>query len=164
MIPADRAARTTARLPNDFTEEAETMRILVAIDGSHYGDAALAHALELNGRLSHPADLTLIHVALSAPPRAASAVGGEILQSYYQQEHDAALAKARETLKAAQREATEITCVGSPGRQIAEHANEGAFDLVVMGSHGHGALTGLLLGSTVSAVLSLTKVPLLIVR
>lgn len=36
--------------------------------------------------------------------------------------------------------------------------------LVVMGSHGHGALTGLLLGSTVSAVLSLSKVPLLIVR
>lgn len=140
------------------------MRILVAIDGSHYGDAALTHALELNGRLSQPADITLIHVALSAPPRAASAVGGEILQSYYQQEHDAALAKSRETLKAAQREATEITCVGSPGRQIAEHANDGAFDLVVMGSHGHGALTGLLLGSTVSAVLSLSKVPLLIVR
>ncbi|SDD47220.1 universal stress protein [Aquimonas voraii] len=140
------------------------MRILVAIDGSHYGDAALAHALELNARLNQPADITLIHVALSAPPRAASAVGGEILHSYYQQEHDAALAKARETLKAAQLGVTEITSVGAPGRQIAEHANAGAFDLVVMGSHGHGALTGLLLGSTVSAVLSLTKVPLLIVR
>jgi len=140
------------------------MKILIAIDGSPYGDAALARALELNARLGVPAELTLIHVALTAPLRAAGAVGAEILQSYYRQEHEAALQKARAMLAASGTTATEITVVGAPGRLIAEHANEGGFDLVVMGSHGHGALAGLLLGSTVSAVLSLAKAPLLIVR
>lgn len=140
------------------------MRILVAIDGSRYGEAALDRALDLGVRLAEPAELTLIHVALSAPPRAASAVGAEILESWYRQEHDSALAHARERLAAAGCPADEITVVGSPGKLIAEHANEGGFDLVVMGSHGQGALAGLLLGSTVSAVLSLSKVPLLIVR
>jgi nucleotide-binding universal stress UspA family protein len=141
-----------------------TMKILVAIDGSRYGEAALAHALDLRARLAAPAELTLIHVALAAPPRAAGAVGAEILEGYYRHEHDAALEVARERLAAAGCTAAEITVVGSPGRLIAEHANSGRFDMVVMGSHGQGALAGLLLGSTVSAVLSLTKIPLLIVR
>lgn len=140
------------------------MKILIAIDGSHYGEAALARALELNKRFVTPAELTLIHVALTAPPRAASAVGAEILDSYYRQDHDAALQQARATLAAAGIVASEITVVGSPGRLMAEQANSGAYDLVVMGSHGQGALSGLLLGSTVSAVLSLTKAPLLVVR
>ncbi len=140
------------------------MRILVAIDGSRYGEAALDRALDLSARLAEPAELALIHVALPAPPRAAGAVGAEILESWYRHEHDGALAHARERLAAAGRRAVEITAVGSPGRLIAEHASDGGFDLVVMGSHGQGALTGLLLGSTVSAVLSLSKVPLLVVR
>lgn len=140
------------------------MKILVAIDGSRYGEAALAHALDLRARLAEPAELTLIHVALTAPARAAGAVGAEILESWYRHEHDGALAHARERLAAAGCEAAEITVVGSPGRLIAEQANSGRFDMVLMGSHGQGALAGLLLGSTVSAVLSLTKIPLLIVR
>lgn len=140
------------------------MKILIAIDGSRYGEAALARALELNARFASPAELTMIHVALTAPLRAAGAVGAEILESYYRQEHESALQKARATLAASGTIATEITVVGSPGRMIADHANEGGFDLVVMGSHGQGALSGLLLGSTVSAVLSLSKAPLLVVR
>ena len=140
------------------------MKILVAIDGSHYGEAALARALELNARFAAPAKLALIHVALTAPLRAAGVIGAEILESYYRQEHEAALQKARAMLAASGAAASEITVVGAPGRLIAEHANEGGYDLVVMGSHGHGALSGLLLGSTVSAVLSLCKAPLLIVR
>jgi nucleotide-binding universal stress UspA family protein len=140
------------------------MKILIAIDGSRYGEAALAHALDLRARFAVPVELTLIHVALAAPPRAAGAVGAEIIEGYYRKEHDSALESARERLAAVACTAAEITAVGSPGRLIAEHANSGRFDLVVMGSHGQGALAGLLLGSTVSAVLSLTKIPLLIVR
>ena len=37
-------------------------------------------------------------------------------------------------------------------------------DLVLMGSHGHGALVGMLLGSTVSKVLAASKKPVLVVR
>lgn len=140
------------------------MRILIAIDGSHYGDAALDYVLKHLTQFGETPELTLIHVALAAPPRAASAVGAEILESYYRQEHDTALAPARERLAAAGLQATEIKVVGSPGRLIAQQATDGQFDLVVMGSHGHGALAGLVMGSTVSTVLATSKVPLLIVR
>lgn len=140
------------------------MRILIAIDGSHYGDAALDYVLKHLTQFGPGPELALIHVALAAPPRAASAVGVEILESYYRQEHDTALAAARQRLSAAGHPVTEILLVGSPGRLIAQQATEGQFDLVVMGSHGHGALAGLVMGSAVSTVLAASKVPLLIVR
>jgi nucleotide-binding universal stress UspA family protein len=36
--------------------------------------------------------------------------------------------------------------------------------MIVMGSHGHGALSGLVLGSVVTKVLAACKVPVLVVR
>jgi nucleotide-binding universal stress UspA family protein len=140
------------------------MRILIAIDGSHYGDAALDYVMKHLTQFGGPPELSLIHVALAAPPRAAGAVGAEILESYYRHEHDTALAPARARLAAAGLQAAEIQVVGSPGRLIAQHATDGRFDLAVMGSHGHGALAGLVMGSTVTTVLAASKVPLLIVR
>jgi nucleotide-binding universal stress UspA family protein len=36
--------------------------------------------------------------------------------------------------------------------------------MIVMGSHGHGALTNLVMGSVTTKVLAITSVPVLIVR
>jgi len=47
---------------------------------------------------------------------------------------------------------------------IAKTATDGKFDLVVMGSHGHGALVNLVVGSVATEVLASCKVPVLIVR
>ena len=47
---------------------------------------------------------------------------------------------------------------------IAAYAEDGRFDLVVMGSHGHGELAGLVMGSVVTRVLARCKVPVLLVR
>lgn len=140
------------------------MRILIAIDGSHYGQAALEYVLKHLAQWGHTPELALMHVALAPPPRAAAAVGAEVIESYYRHEHDTALAWARQRLAAAGCQASEILRVGSPGRLIAQEATDSGFDLVVMGSHGQGALAGLVMGSVVSTVLAASKVPLLIVR
>jgi nucleotide-binding universal stress UspA family protein len=140
------------------------MKILVAIDGSTWGQRALEHVLTHRPGGEAVLDLTLIHVATPAPPRAANAVGREIVEAYYRQEHEHALADARARLAEAGVKAREIHEVGAPGRTIAEHAAQGGFDLVVMGSHGQGAMMSLVMGSTVTQVLAACKVPLLIVR
>ena len=50
------------------------------------------------------------------------------------------------------------------GAAIAKQADDGGFDLVVMGSHGHSAVVNLVMGSVVTQVLAHCKVPVLLVR
>ena len=60
-----------------------------------------------------------------------------------------------------------LRIVASGGRtadNIARMADKGKFDLVVMGSHGHGRLANLVLGSTASKVVAQCGVPVLLVR
>jgi nucleotide-binding universal stress UspA family protein len=54
--------------------------------------------------------------------------------------------------------------VGDPGPSIAKFATRGKFDMVVMGSHGRGAVRSLILGSVAEKVIALCRVPVLIVR
>lgn len=140
------------------------MKVLIAIDGSKHGAKALDYVLE------HPvffekAELTLLHVALPMSPRTAAAAGSEILGSLYEHEHEAALGAARKRLADAGRTSKEILKIGQPvGVVIAEVADEGKYDLLVMGSHGHGPVLSALLGSTVNKVLATIHQPVLVVR
>lgn len=54
--------------------------------------------------------------------------------------------------------------VGHPPDMLAEIVNQDAPDLLVMGSHGHGAFAGAVLGSVSARLLAHTKVPVLLVR
>ena len=44
------------------------------------------------------------------------------------------------------------------------HKGQTHYDLIVMGSHGHGAIANLVLGSVANKVVALSKVPVLLVR
>ncbi len=54
--------------------------------------------------------------------------------------------------------------VGHVAQSIAKLAEEGKFDLVVMGSRGHGDVANLVLGSVTTKVLALCSVPVLLIR
>lgn len=53
---------------------------------------------------------------------------------------------------------------GNPVDVIIEAAEAKECDLIVMGSHGHGGLAGILMGSTAKKVVQQAKIPVLIVR
>jgi nucleotide-binding universal stress UspA family protein len=53
---------------------------------------------------------------------------------------------------------------GNPADEIIKQASDRHCDLIVMGSHGHGALTEAMLGNTARRVLRRTNVPVLVVN
>jgi nucleotide-binding universal stress UspA family protein len=57
-----------------------------------------------------------------------------------------------------------VSQVGPVAKVIAALADKDRFDLLVMGSHGHGRLGALVMGSVATKVLASCRTPALIVR
>jgi nucleotide-binding universal stress UspA family protein len=109
-------------------------------------------------------EIHLLHVRPPLPGRAAAALGRNVVRDYYDAETDKALGAARRTLEKAGVRFKELHAVGDPGEVIAAQASRGKYSLVIMGSHGHGTLANLMLGSAAAKVLANCKVPTLIIR
>ncbi|MDE1830306.1 MAG: universal stress protein [Thaumarchaeota archaeon] len=52
----------------------------------------------------------------------------------------------------------------NPTKYVAEFANNREFDLIVVGSHGHGAVRELLLGSVAHSTIHRAKIPVLVIK
>ena len=69
-----------------------------------------------------------------------------------------------DTLLAATPGASGVVLVGPPAGRIIENAAECNADLIVMGTHGRGALTRLVLGSVAARVVRTAHCPVLTIR
>jgi nucleotide-binding universal stress UspA family protein len=138
--------------------------ILVALDGSPDADQALTQAIDLAA--SEHALLTLFSAVVSPPSAAYIGAGGEVV---------ATLARDAETegetiLRTAVQRVPAGVSVGTRlSREqvrpaLIHQVEDGAHDLVVMGSRGRGALRSALLGSVSHYVLHHSPVPVLIVH
>lgn len=141
------------------------MKILVAIDGSPAAFTALERLVGKFGYFRDTPRLTLIHVHLPIPYKAAAAwAGKEVVARYYSEESDAALAGAREFL-AARGIACEVEKrVGNPAEEIVARAAAENFDMIAMGTHGHTALANLVMGSVATRVVATSTVPVLLMK
>lgn len=140
------------------------MNILLAVDGSSYTKKMLAYLATHSELFSTNNDYTVLTVQMALPPRARAAVGKEIVDSYYTDEATKIMAPVSKFLTRHGINAKSVWKVGPVGETIAKMADAGKFDLLVMGSHGHGALGSLVMGSVATQVLAHSKVPLLLVR
>lgn len=98
------------------------------------------------------------------PPHVARYPTHEMLQQYYVDEGEKVLSPVRTFAHMHGWQLRERHLVGHPGDTLAEIVNSESPDLLVMGSHGHGALVSALLGSVAARVLAQTKAPVLIIR
>ncbi len=140
------------------------MKILLAVDGSAYSKKMLAYLVTHNGMFSPAHDYTVFNAQAALPPRARAAVGKEVVDSYYADESEKVIAPVTKFLLRHGINAKSSVKVGSAGALIAKLAEDGKFDLVVMGSHGHGAWANLVMGSVATQVLAHCGVPVLMVR
>jgi nucleotide-binding universal stress UspA family protein len=142
-------------------------QILVATDFSEPSDAALAYGRELARTFG--AQLQVLHVAENIAARAYGADGFVFVEPELQRDVEAAARKQldaivgdedRQTLRAV----TTVITANSPAGAIVEFAQEHAIDLVVMGTHGRGAVAHLLMGSVAERVVRTAPCPVLTVR
>ena len=141
------------------------MKILVAADGSPYTKRMLAYLAahdESFGSRQH--QFTVLTVVGPIPARAANALSKTIVHEHYAEEAEATFKPIRAFFTKQGLDARFEHRVGNAGEQIAAMARKGKFDLVVMGSHGHGALARLVVGSITGRVLASCEVPVLVIR
>ena len=140
------------------------MKILLAVDGSAYSKKMLAYLATHEDMFSPANDYTVFTAQVALPPRARSAVGKAVVDSYYADESEKVIAPVTKFLLRHGINAKSSWKVGPAGALIAKLAEDGEFDMVMMGSHGHGAWANLVMGSVATQVLAHCKAPVLMVR
>ena len=140
------------------------MKILLAVDGSSYTKKMLAYVTTHEGLFAPGNDYTVLTVRPALPARAVSVAGRQVVDQYHLEESERVLAPVSKFLLRHGIDAKSSWKSGPVGVTIAKFAQSGKFDLVVMGSHGHGSLVNMVMGSVATQVLSQCEVPVLLVR
>jgi nucleotide-binding universal stress UspA family protein len=91
-------------------------------------------------------------------------LGKEVVEGYYAEESGKVISAADKFLLRHGIGSKGLAKVGPAASTIAKVASQGRYDLLVMGSHGHGALATLVMGSVATQVVAQCKVPVLLVR
>jgi nucleotide-binding universal stress UspA family protein len=140
------------------------MKILVAIDGSKFSRTAVEFVASRSSLIGVDPEVLLLNVQLPVPGRVAGSVGKKAMSDYHQDEAEKVLKPAQSRLQKAGFTVSDRYVVGQPAEQISIVAAKSKADLIVIGSHGHSALRGLLFGSVTNAVMARTTTPVLIVQ
>lgn len=140
------------------------MKILIAVDGSEYTKRMLAYIAAHDEWLGSQHTFTVLHCVSAIPHLAAAFVSKDQVRAFYAADAEAVFKPIRAFFKMHDTKATFEHRIGPPGSNIAKFAERGGFDLIVLGTHGHGTVGGLVMGSVATKVLALVQTPVLLVR
>ena len=140
------------------------MNVLVAIDLSEASEKVVEKATEIANAFS--AKMWLLHVADPEPDFVGYKVGPQYIRdsqsSQYHIEHNKLQAYA-DKLRAAGTDTTALLVQGPTVELIIREALKLNVDMIILGSHGGGAMYRLLVGSTSEGILHKSECPVLIV-
>jgi manganese transport protein len=131
--------------------------IAVSVDFSSADEIALNSAFELGGTA---ANYTLIHVVETV----GAMIYGENIDDHETSVDEKLLEKYKVILSEKGFKVTIQLGFGKPNKVIPEIINEGNFDVLVMGTHGHTGFKDLVFGTTVDKLRHKISIPLLIVK
>ena len=139
------------------------MRILLAVDGSATTQRMLAYIAAHDELLGPRHSYTALTVVPAITSHAAAYLPQSSIDGWYETEADTVLEPVRKFAAQNHWELETRKMVGHAGEAVAQLAQEGNFDLVVMGTHGHTALANVVLGSVATGVLARLRRPVLLV-
>jgi nucleotide-binding universal stress UspA family protein len=141
------------------------MKILLAADDSEYTQRAARQLVQHVGWFARVPKVLVLHVHPPIPyPGAAARAGKAAIDGYLRDSSEKALKRATRELDKGKVAYKAAWVTGEPATEIAAFAKKNGVDLVVMGTHGEGAFTNLVLGSVATKVIAAVKMPVLVVR
>ena len=140
--------------------------VLIPVDGSACALRAVDLVLAKRARYQRPDELAihLVNVQPALPHAVTRFTTQQQIADYHRSESDRLSADARARLDAAHVPYTYHPRVGNVAAEITALAELLGCDQIVMGTHGHTALTEFMLGSVTAKVIHLTRIPLLLVK
>jgi len=149
-------------------------RLLMPLDGSELGEAAISYIDGLISRLApeQTVDITLFHVVTQVRHNVAFQGGGSVAIPYTEEElekfKDEAMAYLERVSSRLQQEKIVVACKvavnESPAEAILEAKDEVNASLIAMATHGRGGLSRFAIGSVADKVMRSSEVPVLMVR
>jgi nucleotide-binding universal stress UspA family protein len=137
--------------------------VLACIDLSDVTDAVLSCAVRLANAIGQ--ELVVLHVAAPDPDFVGYEAGPQSVRDQVAKRlrEDHRKLEQRVKLATGSVAARALMVQGSAAERIEEHAGRLGAELIVLGSHGHGRLRRLLVGSVTNAVLKRSTIPVVIV-
>lgn len=140
------------------------MKILLCVDGSEYTRHMLAYIAAHDELLGRGHAYTMLAVVPPMPAYATQFIDDATLNGYYTERAEEIFKPLRAFAQQSAWNVTLLHQVGNPAQTIAAYAETHKPSLIVMGTHGHGALRNAVLGSVAAGVLARCKAPVLLVR
>jgi nucleotide-binding universal stress UspA family protein len=138
--------------------------ILVPVDGSACSEQAIEEAVKLVQK-SGPMDIHLLNVQPRIFVEETQVfLDPAKIDTYYYEQASGGLASAEKFLRNAGIAFTSHRAVGPVAETIVKKARELGADGILMGTHGHGRVAGMLLGSVSNKVIHLSPAPVTFVR
>lgn len=158
----------------DVVPKKDSLRIGIALDGSKYGSAMVKFVAKHRDLFGAAPSVTLLHVVPDLLNLVVPGFFGEMpvpgfepaqVEAMQHAALEQAMAAPRKLLAAAGLQGKEVRLIGNnPGDEIAAYVKKAKLDILVLGSHGRGALRSVTLGSVSTRVAAKCRTPLLLIR
>jgi nucleotide-binding universal stress UspA family protein len=152
-------------------EETMISKILVATDGSETALKASRYAIELAKQLG--ASITILSVidnrslpsSYAVPPEATPIHIAEPVEDFLKEVANRDVARVKELCEEKGVSCRTVISSGYPSEEIIREAERSKCNLIILGSHGKGALAAVFLGSVTYGVIHKeTHIPVLVVK
>ena len=140
------------------------MKILFAADGSTFTKKALTFLVKNKNLLDPGDERVVLHVQDAISALVERKLGSAEVTAYQAKQADAVLQPIQKFLD---KHAVKYRCLwvaGSAASQIIDASRRERVKMIVMGTHGHGLLSRMFLGSVAQRVLAESEIPTLLVK
>ena len=170
VLASTKAPMLVLRKESQYAED--RMRVGICIDGSEYSNAAIKYAqqhMQLFGKdpIFYLINVITPHSGLIIPEVSAFGAPAMTKEEFEREQRipfDEKVEPIYEELRNKDIEAKVVLLKGDPSEEIAKYAVENNLSLLILGTHGRGAFTSMMMGSTAMRIGSACHLPLLLVH